>query len=70
MLRAYILTEKQLDDNGYPSVYKKCENNEVLAYLPKSTSQQQTAVSKYSIQNHTITSAKYNSSCKEEFKEF
>ena len=65
MFKVYVLTEKQLEENGYPFVYKKSESSEFLVYLPKPISQQcQTAVSKYSIQNHTITNAKYNSSCK------
>ncbi len=61
-MKNYVLTESQLDANGYPNVFKKNLNDELLTYLPKPVSQQ-TSISKYSIQNHTITNAKYNSSC-------
>ena len=62
MFKVYVLTEKQLEDNGYPFVYKKSESTELLACLPKPISQQNSNINKYSTQNHT--SAKFDSACK------
>ena len=62
MFKVYILTEKQLEDNGYPFIYKKSDSLDLMAYLPKPISQQASIQNKYSIHKHMITTAKYNSS--------